>query len=187
MTANGIGGVTVATPGAEDRPDTAGRVAALYTDGGVIGPNPSPVGGTWAYCHVNDIGARVYGTGGTITPAELGIPEVTNNVTELLAMVRGLESLPDGWAGPIYTDSLITLYRAERPRKSKFNGVPGWLRDRLAAARGRLGAITLHLLCGHPTREELAAGRGRRGYPVSIHNVWADAECNRQAAAFRKR
>jgi hypothetical protein len=42
----------------------------LYTDGGVIGANPSPFGGTWAYCIVDTAdNQRVTCNSGVITPS----------------------------------------------------------------------------------------------------------------------
>ena len=52
---------------------------ALYTDGGVIGQNPSPIGGTWAWCMVGADGTRTRHAYGSVTPADLGTPTVSNN------------------------------------------------------------------------------------------------------------
>ena len=52
---------------------------ALYTDGGVIGQNPSPIGGTWAWCMVSEGGERTRHAYGYVTPADLGTPTVSNN------------------------------------------------------------------------------------------------------------
>jgi hypothetical protein len=44
-------------------------IVSVYADGGVIGANPSPKGGTWAWCHVNDADHRVKsGSGLNIAP-----------------------------------------------------------------------------------------------------------------------
>lgn len=162
----------------------------LYADGGVIGSNPSARGGTWAWCLVRD-GVRAEEESGVL-PCEMLLPSVTNNVSELYAAVRALESRPSGWTGTIYTDSQTTVYRVARPAVAKMHGVPGFLIDRLRAVRTRLGLLHIRLVGGHPTAEELAEGhrgggsrlgvwRGTR-VPVSVHNVWCDQECSRLAA-----
>lgn len=160
----------------------------IFTDGGVILKNPSTHGGTWAFCWVDAdcTGERTLERSGRVTPAGIGLPTVTNNVTELLAAVEGLESAPDGWAGTLYTDSLVTLRRVEQTeRQAKLNGVPEALCVRLAAVKSRLGAYSVVLLGGHPTRAELLEGKRRDGLPCSPHNVWCDLACGREAERFR--
>ena len=161
------------------------RVRAVYADGGVVGRNPSPEAGTWAFCYADAAGERVFGTAGHVTPAEVGLPAATNNLTELLAVLLALEQLPDGWGGAVFTDSLVTLRRVRDARRAKFKGVPGHVRDRVFAARDRLGKLTFTLLGGHPSRKELAAGVRADGMPVSVHNCWCDSECGRAGEAYR--
>ena len=159
---------------------------SLYCDGGVIGKNPSSYGGTWAFRWVTD-GLVVKQHGGIITPAIAFMPAITNNLTEMLALVRGLEALPPTWAGTIYSDSQITLGRAFQGWKWK--NIPPWLHQAYQRARGNLihwRHIKWVLLQGHPTKAELSAGVGSRGYPVSEHNVWCDQECGRRASEFMK-
>ena len=45
-------------------------------------------------------------------------------------------------------------------------------------------AISCLLLDGHPTRSQLEAGKGKRGGPVSEHNVWCDKACGYAAVGF---
>jgi len=151
---------------------------ALYTDGGVIGQNPSPIGGTWAWCMVGADGTRTRHAYGYVTPADLDTPTVSNNHTELLALVLGLEALPAGWAGTVYSDSWVSLQRVFLA--AKLANVPPWLVDRLQTLQksGALKQMTYTLLDGHPTRAELAAGIGKRGHMVSEHNVWCDQQCS---------
>jgi hypothetical protein len=153
---------------------------ALYADGGLIGHNPSSIGGTWAWCQVDKDGQRIKHASGIVTPEQVGGP-VTNNVTELLALVEGLESLPAIWNGAVYSDSLVTLLRVFQA--GKLANVPRWLCQRLWAVQrtGALALMTYTLLDGHPTKAQLESGVGKRGNPVSIHNVWADQECGRLA------
>lgn len=155
--------------------ELASRAVAVYCDGGVVGKNPSDLGGTYAWCWVDKGGNRVLESSGV---CHFGEP-VTNNVSELVAMLDCLQNLPSGWSGKVYSDSLITIGRVFYGWKA--NGVPKCLLDGLERGTERLGKLTPILLDGHPTKKELAANRGHRGHPVSIHNVWCDKECNRLA------
>ncbi len=158
----------------------------LYCDGGVIGHNPSPIGGTWAFRRV-DRGLVMAEQSGVITPETAELPAITNNLTEMLALVRGLQSLPNYWTGTIFSDSQITLGRAFLGWKWK--NIPMWLHHEFQKERTRLtrwNLIDHVLLQGHPTRAELNAGTGSRGYPVSEHNVWCDLACGQQASEFLK-
>jgi len=147
----------------------------LYCDGGVIGANPSTVGGTWAFCIV-EAGVRVFQNQGVITPDET-LPAITNNLTEMLALVHGLHSLPAGWAGTVYSDSQITLGRAFDGWK--WSKIPDWLHHEYQVERARLDWENIkHVLVqGHPTKAELTAGVGLSGRPVSEFNVWCDKAC----------
>lgn len=157
-----------------------------FSDGGVMGRNPSAEGGTWAWCHVLD-GREVRHGKGAVTPAEIGLGRVTNNFTELLAAVLCLEALPDGWAGTLFTDSFVTLVRVHpRTKKVRFNGIPEGLVERAKLQKVRLGAYKVVLLGGHPSREELAAGCRKDGKRVSRWNVLCDERCKSMAARFRQ-
>lgn len=156
----------------------------LYCDGGVIGRNPSLYGGTWAFRRLRD-GLIVSEQSACISLLDAQVPAVTNNLTEMLALVRGLQSLPPTWIGVVYSDSLITLGRAFQGWKWK--NIPPWLHQEYQQARGCLvnwKQIRWVLLQGHPTKAELAAGIGSRGYPVSEHNVWCDKACGNRAAEY---
>ena len=153
----------------------------LFTDGGVIGANPSSIGGTWSYCLVDATGERTECDSGIITPAQAGLPAITNNLTELLAIVKGREALPYAWTGTIHSDSWASLQRVFH--HAKLANVPPWLVTRLQTLQrdGWFSGCHWQLLDGHPTKAQLAAGVGKRGGPVSAHNVWADQECTRLA------
>lgn len=157
---------------------------ALFADGGVIGANPSAIGGTWAWRWVCE--TRVlHQHSGVITPQNADLPAITNNLTEMLALVRGLQALPDVWVGTVYSDSQITLGRVFQGWKWK--NIPLWLHHDYQQTRARLvnwDQFKYVLLQGHPTRAELAAGVGSRGYPVSEHNIWCDKACGERAAEF---
>lgn len=169
------------------------EILAVYADGGVIGRNPSPRGGTWAWLHVatesrvvDDPKPLIAACGaGIVRPERILDLPVTNNQTEYLALLRALHALPDGWSGPVYSDSAVTLGRffaGWRHRQIP----PRWeaaMREQVA----RLGTLRPVLLDGHPTRAQLAAGSGKRGNPVSDFNVLCDQRCGALAREFRTR
>lgn len=154
---------------------------ALYTDGGCIGANPSPVGGTWAFVLVDAQGKRVVERSGILTPEQNQLPLVTNNIVELYAIILGLEAVPVDWQGRLYSDSRVSLQRLYH--QAKLTNVPTWLCLRMQAIlkSGRLEHILYTLLDGHPTQTQLQMGKGKRGGSVSIHNVRCDQLCTRQA------
>lgn len=156
----------------------------LYVDGGVININPSTIGGTWAARLVQD-GKVINEWSGVITPAEAYMLSVSNNLTEMLALVKGLSFLPWDWRGTVYSDSQVTLGRAFQGWK--WNNVPSWLYNAFGNQCARLvhwKQIHYVLLDGHPTKAHLEAGVGKRGHPVSAHNAWCDHACQAQAKQF---
>ncbi len=155
----------------------------LYVDGGVVQVNPSPIGGTYAWLLVDD-GVRVKGCAYFMSAETAKLPVVTNNQTEMMALIKGLSQLPNDWCGCIYSDSAITLGRAFSGWKWK--NVPEWIQNRFFAQRLRFiywDRITYVQLDGHPTKAQLASGIGKRGNPVSIHNVWCDEACGKAGAS----
>lgn len=160
-------------------------IAAVYADGGVIGRNPSPVGGTFAWCHVSEAGERVASGAQVLLAGKGGCPNpITNNLTEFVSLVACLEALPECWSGAVFSDSRITLGRLFQGWK--MDGIPWSFAAWGSLVLARLGDVHWTLLDGHPTRSQLTAGIGKRGGPVSIHNVWCDARC-RELAAGEKR
>jgi hypothetical protein len=150
-----------------------------FADGGVAGPNPSEVGGTWAWVHVSG-GVAVREASGGVRPADVGLPRITNNLTELLACVLCLEALPDGWDGVLHTDSNVTRCRLVNDDPG-MAGIPEPLQARVWDARLRLGRFRVVLLDGHPTQAQLASGVGKRGNPCSAFNVRCDKLCGEQS------
>jgi ribonuclease HI len=157
------------------------EIIACYSDGGVIATNPSPIGGSWAWCHIG-AGDVVVAQASGILPAAPGAP-VSNNVAELTAALRALAALPPGWAGPFYSDSQVTIGRIFWGWA--WRGLPASWIGRKDAILARLGPITPVLLQGHPTQADLARGIGaKRGYPVSRHNVMCDRLCTEAGRAY---
>ena len=167
------------------------EILAVYADGGVVGKNPSALGGTWAWCHVNDtrlvvpvVSTCIVAKGHDyILPHHLGVETITNNVSEYVALLRCLQALPEGWSGPVYSDSMITLGRFGMGWRHE--NVPGILEVEMHEARQRLGKLTWNLLDGHPTRAQLEAGVGKRGGKVSVFNWLVDKWCQELGKAYR--
>ncbi len=154
------------------------EIVAVYADGGVILKNPSTIGGTWAFCAVDAEGNQVIEQGGVVLAT--ATRPITNNQTEQMAIVKGLEAMPDGWSGTVYSDSMIALGRVFKGWRGK--NLPSNVIERTTAAMARMGKVEYVLLQGHPTKADLERGIGaKRGFPVSKHNVWCDKECGRQA------
>ncbi len=158
----------------------------LFADGGLIGRNPSKLGGTWCWCWVQN-GEMIQSNSGVILPKHIGVDSVTNNVTELFAAVHALNSIPENWNGILHTDSRVTLLRITNGMNQNTPGVPEYLRQELLRLR-----LTRHwrvvLVAGHPTRVELAQGyRRRNGLLVSRWNVFCDEECQRLAREYLAR
>ena len=199
-----------APPGGRDvrESDTAGYEAApawvfesaLFPDGGTIGTNPSPHGGTWAYVVVDpyrDIRADC--DSGTVAQGDFTDRPVylTNNTAELYAAVLGLRSLPDGWEGAVYSDSQTTIRRLEKARDGLKNPMLGCPRDLVDAAYAevkRVGQFRCVLIAGHPTKAELLHCQTQMVYrdpatgrAYSRHNHHADKLCNEAARDWARR
>jgi ribonuclease HI len=170
-------------------------IVALYGDGGVVERNPSPVGGVWAWCGVDERGHRVVEDSGIVLADPGGV--VTNNQMEWVAIMQALEAQPDGWSGDVVTDSRNTLiwlgqlrdnlndpyFLIPRPIDLKW-----W--QRMSISVQRHGELTFKHVKGHPTAVDLARGytvddNGARKHDVSSHQVWCDMECTRQAVRAR--
>jgi ribonuclease HI len=100
---------------------------------------------------------------------------VTNNHAELTAVIMALESLPEGWAGTLYTDSENTVRWLNRRGRSP--KVTPATRTRLVAALDRVGDFRKVLVAGHPTYADLDRGCREDGVPVSRFNVRCDELC----------
>ncbi|MEI6415740.1 MAG: RNase H family protein [Pseudomonadota bacterium] len=164
-------------------------ITKLYADGGVIQKNPSEIGGTWAWIMVNELDQHVDSSWGTITPAEARMPAITNNLTEMLALICGLERLPANFAGTVYSDSKISLGRLHWGWK--WSNIPTWMHRRFTSAITRLDnwdmdRIQFIHLDGHPTQEQLASGIGKCGNPVSAWNVRCDKLCEEAGRDYQR-
>lgn len=179
---------------AED-PDRS-KVVELWCDGGVLKKNPSPYGGTWAFCGVDPMADElIYGESALVLAPD-GL-FITNNDTEIMAVIKALESVPEGWAGRVFTDSQVTIRRFELIAQDK----PEWIKRiprnillRAMQAFNRAGELTWILVKGHPERQDLEIGYYEkdlvRGYEtprvVSKYNIWCDAECGKHASQWKE-
>ena len=155
----------------------------LFVDGGVCGKNGQAQAGTWAWCLVKD-DQIVRSASGFVTVEDV-VPytHVTNNVTELIALVYALEAMPQGWSGQVFTDSQNALHRV--CDGWAMNNVPQWLQDRVRKVLWHLGKSGFTLLGGHPERcslKEQEAGIRQDGLPLSKWNAWCDGQCNQKKA-----
>lgn len=163
-------------------------IVSVYCDGGVVSKNPSEIAGTWAYCFVGG-GRNIIDNTPVVNGLDYGKPvlkiesgiiysaneKVTNNITEYLAALNALEALPSGWSGNFCSDSQVTLGRLFDDWKN--NNLPTRYVSRAREALGKLGTINPVLVDGHPSKKQLAAGKGKRGHHVSLFNVMCDQAC----------
>lgn len=158
------------------------RVVRVYADGGICRKNPSPFGGSWAFVYASWNDIALCERSGCVTPQDVGLETVSNNLTEFLALLFALEFLPKGWSGLVHSDSGCTVQRFRDNARCK--GIPDDLVARKNATLARLGTLTYVLLGGHPTRRELELGVRGDGKPVSPHNVRCDHLCGIEAAGL---
>lgn len=151
-------------------------IDAIYADGGVMGHNPSTMGGSWAWCWVTPDGKVTNQASGLLIPTPK-LPYVTNNYAEYVAVLRALRSLPANHPITVYSDSMITLGRFFLGWSTE--GIPIEITDLALRAIERLGRSNIKhvLLKGHPTQAELGTGVTTDGRPVSYFNKWCDDEC----------
>lgn len=168
-------------------PAHAAACKIVWVDGGCVESNPSTIGGTWAFLCASSISStdmpasRIIERSGYVSPVQIGLTTVSNNVTELLAITLALEALPDKWSGACHSDSLVSIRRARDPQTASMAGVPAWLQARLCDARVRLGEVSFVLYGGHPTKAELKEGKRKDGKPCHWHNVRCDNLCRERA------
>jgi len=165
---------------------TSNTVDLMCADGGIIGKNPSKLGGTWAYVLVLPSGETII-KGGVILPNQLGVEKVTNNQTEMYALLMGLAGLPRDFTGIVMSDSMVSLGRLFLGYK--WNNIPPVIHSKFREVCDHLRNweyMSHTLLDGHPTKAQLEAGYGKRGNPVSIYNVMCDNLCRQYSKDFMK-
>src|SRR5258706_10661269 len=152
------------------------EVVQLFCDGGLVGSNPSSIGGAYCWAGVDIEGKRIVANRGFVpaTPTRF----ITNNHTEQIAIVLALEAMPDGWSGEVLTDSKIAMSRVFKIGIYTYKNLPINVIKRTEAVVARLGKVNPIKLAGHPTDIELRNGRTKKGTKVSHHNVYCDEQCN---------
>lgn len=160
---------------------------SLYTDGGCVKSNPSKIGGTIAFTFVKN-NQRTFSYARVWTPKQLKVDRVTNNQTELWALIVGLQYTAFDDVLHIYSDSEITLGRVFMGYAMR--NIPEWMQKELNKQKRRLAnwdKFKWTLLAGHPTKPELDSGlKNSKEWvlPVSEFNVWCDSQCQRVAAEY---
>lgn len=164
------------------------RKNRLYTDGGVIQKNPSTIGGTWAYCLVTSKGNMLYEDYDVERPERFNNKLVTNNQMELLAVIRGLQTIQRDMIIHVCSDSEITLGRVFK--NYSMENIPDWMVNELDTEKRRLNQFKhfrCTLLSGHPTKSQLQAGVGRNGHLVSYWNKHVDELCKLASERYLER
>lgn len=185
-------------------------ITEVYCDAGLITDpyaapnkrNPSTIGGTWSYCHVyTDPRFKIsrvatMKTGGLLTPGQTmhwfpmfqytTLPAVENNVMELIAAIKCLMALPEGWSGKFHTDNknVIGWLFGIDGTLYKMNKLPDRLILLAQEARARVDEVQPILLEGHPSKNSLKEGVAPSGKPVSEYNDLCDRNCTRLSKAY---
>jgi len=110
---------------------------------------------------------------------------VTSNQTEMAALLFALSRVPDTWYGHVYSDSKVSLGRLFWGYK--WTNIPEMWMKGYEALRSRLvnwESIQQTHLDGHPNQMQLETGIGKRGNPVSVHNVACDRMCRYAAKLY---
>ncbi len=119
---------------------------------------------------------------GIILPKDVNLDVITNNLTEMLAVLRGLYSMPEKWHGYVCSDSKVTLDRVFVIREVKdpvvWKGIPSRMTKmyKFVTEKVDWSSCQRIQLAGHPTRQELIAGH-KEGVRVSKWNVACDWIC----------
>lgn len=171
--------------------DISHPIHAIFTDGGVYGPNPSKVGGTYSFVYVGrgqidnpEFEWELHSGIGIIKPSDIGMDTVESNIAETIGILMALEGTPKGWKGTLYCDNLNSIRRAREPKRIKAI-VPQWVRTRLRAAV-ECREAWFALVGGHPTAKDLERGHREDGKMVSKWNVRCDQLCG-QAKTYLTR
>lgn len=135
--------------------------------------------GTWAWCHVNAKDERVAEATGVVHRDDFK-RQVYASSMEVLALLHGLEALPDRWSGIARSDSQGALKVLSGQSLGR---IPMPWATRIRLVRRRLGTITLEWIRAHPKPSELANGH-RFGVPVSEHNVYVDRRCHQESVRW---
>lgn len=186
----------------------------VYADAGLLSPNPSPIGGTFAYCYTDTDDEFMAGYAGVIlttsiranrnpkeVPQYLTVDEnnrgriaqwdkshMSPDQAELMALIWAIGALRPGWSGKVYSDNQSALERLFG--KYEWNGIPKHNREYGEKCVARLGKVEPILLNGHPSRKDLISGlrTNKNGItrPCSVHNKWCDTQSTLMKKLYRE-
>lgn len=163
----------------------------VFVDGGLLGRNPSPIGGTYGIVYIQIDDTVISELSGVIDAETLGYNGfVSNNVSELYALCLGILKITPvhGLEVHFYSDSEITLGRVFCG--DALNNVPDWLKEMTRNARLHLRKLNLKgytLLAGHSSIADCAAGWNKaKNLPASKWNTHVDRMCNQARAKYEK-
>jgi ribonuclease HI len=112
----------------------------IYTDGACLG-NPGP--GGWAAVMVE---------GGSRQTVQGGEAQTTNNRMEILAVIKGLEAIPESGEATVFSDSQYVINTMTRNWKRKAN-LDLWERLDAEAGKHRVKWRWVRGHVGHPLNE----------------------------------
>src|SRR5688572_12663502 len=89
-------------------------VSEVYADAGIVVCNPSRFGASWSFLWVSypdtqqhkdsHLGSVLVEQSAYYEPEEVGMPQVTSNLAEIIAILCAVERLPDNWSGRVHSD-----------------------------------------------------------------------------------
>lgn len=176
---------------------TKEAIVQVFADGGPVGRNPSPIGGTYAYIirfrlpkwtEWIEYRRQV----GFIAPSA-SMEVITNNVCELVAVCTGIIESFSLLEEPtdvleVFSDSEVTLLRLFG--NVKVDGLPPYARVLFKDARFILRNLgqraNYTLLQGHPTIGELQDGVGKSGRPVHALQHEMHGACSKLQEQVKK-
>ena len=155
------------------------QILAGFCDGGVMGSNPSKLGGTWAWCHIGAGNERIATKSGMIKTIPGKRDEITNNEMELAAMIYLLQSFPERWSGQVFTDSRLTVLRIKAVQNGRSTREISMKSIVLIkAALDRLSTVEVYWLPGHSREPFPFLVYGLGTVDVNPHNRWCHQACD---------
>lgn len=133
----------------------------LYTDGGCLGNGSASAIGSAAWMVVSPSGQKTHES--CPLTSHTGLSKITNNVAELWAVLRGLESIPERSSVEVVLDSSCIMHWIRKAMRRKGFNAERRLVDESFEIIGSRNVL-LTLVKGHSGHTE---------------NEWCDRECSR--------